>query len=85
MKLDKAGGFTEALACVREAEERGIPFMLGCMVSTSLAVEPALLLAPAAKYVDLDGPLLLEKDRDGALHDRQRGVLKPSPRVWGAP
>ena len=48
-----------------------------------LAVEPALLLAANADYVDLDGPLLLETDRDGARHDRERGLLRMSPKVWG--
>ena len=83
IKLDKSGGLTEALACVEEARDRGLPYMLGCMVSSSLAIEPALLLAKEAAYVDLDGPLLLERDRDGARHDRERGVLRPSHSIWG--
>jgi L-alanine-DL-glutamate epimerase-like enolase superfamily enzyme len=83
VKLDKAGGLTEALACVKRAQERSIQTMVGCMVSTSLAVEPALLLTGRADYVDLDGPLLLEHDRGGARHDRRNGILRPSPEVWG--
>ncbi len=83
VKLDKAGGLTEALACLTHARESGLQVMVGCMVATSLAIEPALLLAGQADYVDLDGPLLLERDRDGALHDREAGVLRPSPSVWG--
>jgi len=83
IKLDKTGGLTEALHCVGEARRLGLGVMVGCMVSTSLAIAPALLLAEAATYVDLDGPLLLEADRDGALHDRESGVLRPSPSVWG--
>lgn len=85
VKLDKAGGLTEALRCIEEAEERGLRVMVGCMVSTSLAVEPALLLAASAELVDLDGPLLLETDREGALHDADAGLLRPSPLVWGGP
>ena len=85
VKLDKSGGLTEALACSAEARRLGIPFMVGCMVSTSLAVEPALILTRDAAYVDLDGPLLLETDRTGAGHDRARGILRPSASVWGAP
>ena len=85
IKLDKTGGLTEALACMELAQGHGFRTMVGCMVSTSLAVEPALLLAESADYVDLDGPLLLESDREGAQHDRERGLLRPSPRVWGAP
>jgi L-alanine-DL-glutamate epimerase-like enolase superfamily enzyme len=85
VKLDKAGGLTEALRCVEEARRRGLSSMVGCMVSTSLAIEPALLLAGLADYVDLDGPLLLEVDREGALHDADAGLLVPSPRVWGGP
>jgi L-alanine-DL-glutamate epimerase-like enolase superfamily enzyme len=83
VKLDKTGGLTEALACMTLARARGLQTMVGCMVSTSLGVEPALLLADDADYVDLDGPLLLETDRAGARHDRERGVLHPSPDVWG--
>jgi L-alanine-DL-glutamate epimerase-like enolase superfamily enzyme len=83
VKLDKAGGLTEALRCLQEARHRGLEVMVGCMVSTSLAIEPALLLASSAQYVDLDGPLLLEADREGALHDATTGMLRPSPSVWG--
>jgi L-alanine-DL-glutamate epimerase-like enolase superfamily enzyme len=83
VKLDKAGGLTEALECVAIAKGRGLQVMVGCMVCTSLATEPALLLAAEAEYVDLDGPLLLERDRPGALHDREAGLLRPSPSVWG--
>lgn len=84
IKLDKAGGLSEALYCMRLARSSGIQVMLGCMVSTSLAIEPALLLASSAEYVDLDGPLLLEADREGACHDRDSGLLRPSPSIWGA-
>lgn len=84
LKLDKSGGLTEALYCMREARRLGIPIMVGCMVCTSLGVEPALLLAPYAAFVDLDGPLLLESDREGALHDREAGILRPSPSIWGS-
>ena len=83
IKLDKTGGLSEALACKAEAERLGMPIMVGCMVSTSLAIEPALLLAADAAYVDLDGPLLLEADRDGVLHDAEAGLLRPSPSIWG--
>ena len=83
VKLDKAGGLTEALACVREARNQGLPFMVGCMVSSSLAIEPALLLAGGAAYVDLDGALLLESDREGARHERETGLIRPSPSIWG--
>jgi len=84
IKLDKTGGLSEALHCTREAKRLGLQIMLGCMVSTSLSIEPALLLASEAKYIDLDGPLLLEGDRDGALHDRDAGLLRPSGSIWGA-
>jgi len=84
IKLDKAGGLTEALYCVGEARRLGLQVMVGCMVSTSLAIEPALLLTSGAEYIDLDGPLLLETDREGASHDRRTGLLRPSSAIWGA-
>ena len=70
VKLDKAGGLTEALAMVEEAERLGLTVMVGSMVSTSLAAAPALLAAQNARYVDLDGPLLLAKDRENGLSYR---------------
>ena len=83
IKLDKAGGLTEALALARAAEERGLAIMVGCMVGTSLAMAPAMLLAPRARFVDLDGPLLLARDRDnGLLYDGSL-VQPPSPSLWG--
>ncbi len=83
IKLDKAGGLTEGLRLADAAKASGLSIMLGCMVATSLAMAPALLLAADAAWVDLDGPLLLERDRvpglsyDGAL------VSPPAPDVWG--
>jgi len=83
IKLDKAGGLTEALALAREADRRGLAVMVGCMVSTSLAIAPAVLLAQGARVVDLDGPLLLAADRpDGLTYDGS--VVHPAkPALWG--
>ena len=64
IKLDKAGGLTEALAMRREAEARGLNVMVGCMLSTSLGITPAFLSAQGADWVDLDGPILLAEDRE---------------------
>ena len=64
IKLDKAGGLTEALAMRREAEARGLKVMVGCMLSTSLGIAPAFLVAQGAGWVDLDGPALLAEDRE---------------------
>ena len=83
IKLDKAGGFTEALACARAAQAAGMKIMVGCMVATSLAMAPAALLAETAAYVDLDGPLLLKQDRaDGIVFDGSI-MQPPSATLWG--
>lgn len=83
VKLDKAGGLTAAIALVAEAERLGFDLMIGSMVGTSLGAAPALLLAGKAKFVDLDGPLLLAKDRpDGLLYEGSL-VHPPSPALWG--
>lgn len=83
IKLDKAGGLTEAVMLVREARARGFSLMIGCMVGTSLAMAPAMLLAGEADYVDLDGPLLLARDRDPALVFAGSIVHPPTPDLWG--
>jgi L-Ala-D/L-Glu epimerase len=83
VKLDKAGGLTEALALVAEAERRGFAIMVGCMVATSLAMAPAMLLAQRASVVDLDGPLLLARDRPDGLHYEGSLVYPPVPALWG--
>jgi len=83
IKLDKAGGLTEALAMMAEGKRLGLATMAGCMVATSLAMAPALLLAQQADYVDLDGPLLLAKDRPGGLRYVQSLVYPPTPALWG--
>ncbi len=83
IKLDKAGGLTEALALALEAQQKGLNLMVGCMVSTSLAMAPALLLGSLATYVDLDGPLLLERDRDPGLN-YDGDLVRPAPStLWG--
>lgn len=63
IKLDKAGGLTEALKLADAADAAGLSIMVGCMLSTSLAIAPAYLLAQRARWVDLDGPALLARDR----------------------
>ena len=83
IKLDKAGGLTEALAMAATAERMGLAVMAGCMVATSLAMAPALLLAQRARFVDLDGPLLLAKDRADGLRYSESLVYPPSPALWG--
>jgi L-alanine-DL-glutamate epimerase-like enolase superfamily enzyme len=83
VKLDKAGGLTEALDLVREARGRGLMVMIGCMVGTSLAMAPGLLLAQAADLVDLDGPLLLARDREPGLVYSGGLVAPPEPALWG--
>jgi L-alanine-DL-glutamate epimerase-like enolase superfamily enzyme len=83
IKLDKTGGLTEALAFMAEAERHGLAIMAGCMVSTSLAMAPAMLIAQRARVVDLDGPLLLAKDRPNGLRYDGSLVYPPEPRLWG--
>jgi L-alanine-DL-glutamate epimerase-like enolase superfamily enzyme len=83
IKLDKAGGLTEALAMVAEAERLGFTIMAGSMVATSLAVAPAMLLAQRARFVDLDGPLLLAKDREYGLRYDGSLAYPPAPALWG--
>ena len=83
IKLDKAGGLTEALALRDAAREQGHDIMVGCMVGTSLAMAPAVLLAQGASVVDLDGPLLLAEDRDHALEFDDGCVHPPRPELWG--
>ena len=83
IKLDKTGGLTEALALRQAAEAAGLQIMVGCMLATSLAMAPALLVAQGAAVVDLDGPLLLEQDRPHGLRFEQ-GMIHPSePALWG--
>lgn len=83
IKLDKAGGLTEALAMAAAARSCGFDLMVGCMVSTSLAIAPALLVAQGARYVDLDGPLLLARDRPHGLRFEGSTVHPASPALWG--
>ena len=83
VKLDKAGGLTEALALAAEAERRGLTVMVGCMVATSLAMAPAMLVAQRASVVDLDGPLLLAKDRPEGLRYVGSLAYPPEPALWG--
>jgi L-alanine-DL-glutamate epimerase-like enolase superfamily enzyme len=83
IKLDKTGGLTEALAMAAEAERLGFRIMVGCMVATSLAMAPGILLAQRAQVVDLDGALLLAKDRPDGLRYEGSLVYPPTPALWG--
>ncbi|MFY9955456.1 N-acetyl-D-Glu racemase DgcA [Bradyrhizobium sp.] len=83
IKLDKTGGLTEALAMADAAEALGFQIMVGCMVATSLAMAPAMLLTRQARYVDLDGPLLLARDRDGGLRYDGSLIYPPDAALWG--
>jgi L-Ala-D/L-Glu epimerase / N-acetyl-D-glutamate racemase len=83
IKLDKTGGLTEALAAAAAARALGFDLMVGCMVSTSLAIAPALLVAQGARFVDLDGPLLLAHDRPHGLRYDGSIVHPASSALWG--
>jgi L-alanine-DL-glutamate epimerase-like enolase superfamily enzyme len=83
IKLDKTGGLTEALALATEAERLGFDRMVGCMVATSLAMAPAMLVAQRAQVVDLDGPLLLARDRPHGLRYDGDLVHPASSDLWG--
>lgn len=83
IKLDKTGGLTEALALKKQAISEGYQIMVGCMVGTSLAMAPGVLVAQGAAVTDLDGPLLLAKDRKSSLKFDEKGVHPPQPNLWG--
>jgi L-Ala-D/L-Glu epimerase len=83
IKLDKCGGLTEALLMAKSVQAAGLGTMIGCMVGTSLAMAPAMLLTSDAAYVDLDGPLLLAKDRANGLNYEGSLVHPPASDLWG--
>jgi L-alanine-DL-glutamate epimerase-like enolase superfamily enzyme len=83
IKLDKTGGLTEALLTVAHARALGLKIMVGSMVATSLSMAPALLLAQDADWVDLDGSLLLARDRVPGLTYAAGQVFPPEPELWG--
>jgi L-alanine-DL-glutamate epimerase-like enolase superfamily enzyme len=83
IKLDKTGGLTEALALRDAARALDFDIMVGCMVGTSLAMAPAILVAQGVSIVDLDGPLLLAEDRDHALYHDAKGLHPSTPELWG--
>ncbi len=83
IKLDKTGGLTEALALKDAALAQGYGVMVGCMVGSSLAMAPAVLVAQGAAVVDLDGPVLLAEDREHALTFDENGVHPPDAALWG--
>ena len=83
IKLDKTGGLTEALAMSEAAQAIGFQIMVGCMVATSLSMAPAMMIAQHARVVDLDGPLLLAKDREHGLRYDGSTVYPPDVSLWG--
>jgi L-Ala-D/L-Glu epimerase len=83
IKLDKAGGLTEAIALAAEARAMGLEVMVGCMLATSLGIAPAFLVSGAARWVDLDGALLLAKDRPAAMASANGLLEPPAPDLWG--
>jgi len=83
IKLDKTGGLSEALALRDAAVAQGYQVMVGCMVGSSLAMAPAVLVAQGAAVVDLDGPLLLAEDRAEPLMFDKAGVHAPTAGLWG--
>jgi len=83
IKLDKTGGLTEALSLRDAAREQGFEVMVGCMVGSSLAMAPAILVAQGARIIDLDGPLLLAEDRAVPLRFDSAGVHPAPAELWG--
>jgi L-alanine-DL-glutamate epimerase-like enolase superfamily enzyme len=83
IKLDKTGGLTEALQLYQRGRENNFKILIGCMVCTSLSIAPARVLASNADWIDLDGPLLLVRDRDEGLQYRNGGIGMPARELWG--
>lgn len=83
IKLDKSGGITEATRMVVEAKRLGLEIMVGCMLTTSLSMAPAMMITRDARFVDLDGPLLLKYDRDPGLEYVNDQVHPPAATLWG--
>lgn len=83
IKLDKCGGLTEALALAAEARQARLDLLTGCMLSTSLGIAPALLVAQQSRWVDLDGPLLLARDRTPGAHFGHGFIAPPPSGLWG--
>lgn len=83
IKLDKTGGLTSALKLVEAAKAHELGIMVGCMLGSSLAMAPAFLLTPQARFVDLDAPLLLARDRDPGMHYEGSIVYPPPRSLWG--
>ena len=83
IKLDKTGGLTGALQLVQAAKQHELGIMVGCMLGSSLAMAPAFLLTPWARFVDLDAPLLLAKDREPGMRYEGSLVYPPSRTLWG--
>ncbi|MCH7863415.1 MAG: dipeptide epimerase, partial [Proteobacteria bacterium] len=85
IKLDKTGGLTGALALAEAASAAGLGVMTGSMISTSLSIAPALVIAAGSRFVDLDGPLWLAEDRPGGVRGEGGVLSPPAPGFWGAP
>ena len=83
IKLDKTGGLTAALRLAQAAEAAGLQLMVGCMLGTSLGIAPAFLLAERARWVDLDAPLLLARDRPGGAQLAEGRLAPPAAELWG--
>ena len=84
IKLDKTGGLTEALELLSRAQALGFGIMVGCMICTSLSIAPALHVARHARFVDIDGPFWLTRDRPGGIQLADQQVMPPAPGFWGA-
>jgi L-alanine-DL-glutamate epimerase-like enolase superfamily enzyme len=83
IKLDKAGGLSEALALARDARREGLAIMVGCMAGTSLAMAPGMVVGQGAEFIDLDGPLLHARDRPHGIAYDTGSMGLPSPELWG--
>lgn len=83
IKLDKTGGFTEAIKMIRRARDENMGVMLGCMVASSLSMAPAMTLSALADYIDLDGPLWLKNDVKHGLEYKDSYIDPPNPKLWG--
>ena len=83
IKLDKTGGLTEALKLASEAQALGKELMVGNMVGASRAMAPSFVVAQLCKYVDLDGALFLQSDRDHPMSYKGGTVSIPDPKLWG--
>ena len=82
LKIDKFGGLNKSKEIIKLIKKKNKKILLGCMVSSSLSIVPAILLAKNCDFLDLDGAYFLKNDFKKGVSYKNGNLFLNKNFIW---